>query len=944
MECSYPIELGDLVHRSTSFFARSLRTVTVLLTAAACVALAAPAGRADGGDAGAPSASESRFALRFKAPHVPGELVVKLRDASSLSASKAIAALDLHVEERNVAVPSLLRLAGGGDDATAVRAAAELSANPDVAYVEPNYLFFEQSAPNDPQYRNQWGLRNSSGIDIGAEQAWDRTTGSDDVVVGVIDSGMDIRHKDLRDNLYHNPNEIPDNGVDDDHNGYVDDVNGWDAVTDTGTIKDEDSHGTHVSGTVGARGNNSEGVVGVNWRVKLLPLRFIKVHDGSLFDAIQCIDYAVKLRTSGVNLRVLNNSWGGGPFVSSLDDAIRRANAAGILFVCAAGNDSSDNDALPSYPASYESPNVISVGAMTKADFQAGFSNFGKRSVDIFAPGEDILSTLPNDNYGTFSGTSQASPHVAGIAALVAAARPDASVAEMKARVLGSSVADRFATNACLTGGRASAANALRTESTPPGALSDFRLQTVSRSTIVVAWTSVGDDGSDGTATYYDVRWSTSQITAASFDTAAQLSDSRMPLRPGQAETAIVRGCFPADAPVFVAMRVYDKAGNYSQSATLTAEPTGAIERFAVAPGPAASFDLGTPLDLKGDDLVKSVDLAFDFPYYGASYRTVYVSTNGLVTFDGPVATPFGSRADLAGLSAIAPLWYDLTTKGSLVPSEDVYLDANAASATFRWVAEPFFDPASTPTDLQPVTFAVTLHADGKIDVAYGPGGNRGLRSGGSLPVVGTSDGGCAVGILDAYTGVDSLASAPSFTLDPTPRDADGAPSLSVSPPTAREGLPSQFVVAATVSGGGPVALSAALPRNATFDAASGVVRFTPDSTQEGPVQFVFTATASSGASATKSVVVNVVDDGNLPEVRFIQVKKKITFNGIGFRIGARVEVDGSDVGDAKGSKKAPSSKITSANARAPLSTPGAHTVVVVNPDGTRSGPFFTFR
>jgi len=907
-----------------------------LLASAPFVTAARPATGAGGAEIPIPAAGA------FKHPHVPGELIVKVRGGASKAGLDAIESAGMVVVASATLAPSVM-LVRGATPEHAVAARDVLAGSAAVEYVEPNYVLETMATPNDPRFSSQWGLENGSGVDIGAVQAWDRTTGSDDVVIGVIDSGMDITHKDLKDNLFRNSGEIADNGVDDDNNGYVDDVNGWDAVTDTGRMRDEDGHGTHVSGIVGARGNNAEGVAGVNWRVKLMPLRFIRVRSGSTFDAIECIDYATAMRNRGVNLRVLNNSWGGGGFSTALYDSIRRANAAGILFVCAAGNESTDTDAIPNYPSGYEVSNVISVGAMTKLNFPAGFSNFGRRSVDLFAPGDDIVSTLPGNSYGSFSGTSQASPMVAGIAGLILAVAPGSTVAQLKARILGSAQSERFASTLCLTGGRADANVATRTEATPPAALGDFRLTTVTRSTIAMAWTAVGDDGTSGSAAYYDLRWSTDAITTSSFDVASQISDTRVPLRAGETETAVIRGCFVDGQPIHVALRVYDKAGNMTQSETLTAVPTGEVLNFGLEPG-TETFVLGTPLDLKGDDMVASIDLPFDFPFYGASTRTAYVSTNGVVTFEAPLTAPSGTRTDLAAINGIAPLWFDLRTDGSL-PGEDVYVTSSSDSVSIRWVAEPFYPDGQAPSQIPQVSFAVTLHADGRIGFVYGPGGNDGLRIGSSTPVVGVSDGGCANLVLDAYSNRDSLKNAPAVTFVP------GAPLASMPPvipspslPTAFEGLPSQFTVTASDPDGSPVTIAAGLPRNATFDPATGLVRFTPDSAQDGIVQFVFTATDASGSSASRTFSVTVNDNGNLPEVNVISIKKKVTFTGVGFRVGARVEIDGSFLGDARNSKKAPATKITSASAKAMLAVPGLHTIAVVNPDGTRSGPFYTIR
>ena len=879
---------------------------------------------------------------RFKKPHVPGELIVKVREGAAKAGLDAIEESGLTVVDSGMLAPSVkLVRAVSSEHAEAVL--ETLLANPAVEYAEPNYLMQTMATPNDPQFSTQWGLENGSGPDISALQAWDRTTGSESVVIGVIDSGMDIQHVDLKENLYKNAGEIAGNDVDDDGNGFVDDVNGWDAVTDTGRMRDEDGHGTHVSGIIGARGNNGIGVAGVNWRVKVLPLRFITVRSGSSFDAIQCIDYATNLRNRGVNLRVLNNSWGGGGFSTALIDAIRRANAAGILFVCSAGNDSLDTDSAPAFPAGYEVANVISVGAMTRSNGRAGFSNFGRRSVDVFAPGDGILSTVPGNAYASISGTSQASPMVSGIAGLILAEYPESTVAEMKARILGSAQSENFASTLCLTGGRADALVATRNESTPPGPVNDFRLTTVTRSTIALAWSAVGDDGDSGSAAYYDLRWSTDEITTSSFDIANQISDTRMPLRAGETETAVIRGCFEEGRAVHIALRVYDKAGNRSQSATLIAEPDGAILDFTLEPGPD-EFVLGTPLNLKGDDKSATVELPFDFPFYGAAYRTAFVSTNGIVTFDAPFATPSGTRSDLAAINGLAPLWFDLRTDGSQ-PGEDVYVTSSDDAITVRWVAEPFYPSGQAPKDIPQISFAVTMHASGRVDYVYGPAGNDGLRVGSSTPVVGVSDGGCASLVLEAYSGRDSLKNAPAVTLVPGMPISGNAPVFaSQTLSSASEGIPKQFTITASDPDGTPVSIVAALPRNASFEASTGIVRFTPDSAQDGIVQFVFTATDASGAAASRTIPLTVIDNGNLPEVNAITTKKKITFTGIGFRVGARIEIDGVFLGDAKNNKKSPATKLTSTSARAVLSTPGLHTVIVENPDGTRSGPFYIIR
>ena len=353
---------------------------------------------------------------------------------------------------------------GAGIDAVSYWAAAA----PGVVYVEPDFVIAPTLTPNDSSYSQLWGLSNTgqSGgvvdVDIDAPEAWNITTGSRSVVIGVIDSGVDVSHPDLAANIWRNPGEIPGNGIDDDRNGFIDDVSGWDFVSNDNTPQDGDGHGTHVAGTIGAVGNNGRGVVGVNWEVSILPLKFLDDSgSGSTAAAIAAINYATALRNSGVNIVATNNSWGGGGFSTALQTAISRHNDAGIVFVAAAGNESTNNDAIPSYPANYNLPNVISVAAIDRSDQLASFSNYGRTTVDLAAPGVSIYSTTPGNSYATYSGTSMASPHVAGVVGLLAAANPAATVAEIRAALFDTVVPVAGLAGRMVTGGRLNAAAAL---------------------------------------------------------------------------------------------------------------------------------------------------------------------------------------------------------------------------------------------------------------------------------------------------------------------------------------------------------------------------------------------------------------------------------------------------------------------------------------------------
>ena len=352
---------------------------------------------------------------------------------------------------------------GGTKDVAAWGATAQ-----GIVSLEPDFALTRSLMPNDPSLSQLWGLHNtgqSGGVadaDIDAPEAWNVTTGSRSVVIGVIDSGIDVSHPDLADNIWRNPGEIPGNGIDDDGNGFIDDVSGWDFVSNDNVAQDGDGHGTHVAGTIGALGNDGRGITGVNWQVSLLPLKFLSdTGSGSTAAAIAAINYATALRNRGVNIVATNNSWGGGGFSSALQDAIRRHGEAGILFVAAAGNESSNNDTVAAYPANYALPNVISVAALDRSDQLASFSNYGATKVHIGAPGVAIYSTTPGNRYASYNGTSMAAPHVAGVAGLLAAANPQATMAEIRAALLDSAVPVAALNGRVTTGGRLNAAAAL---------------------------------------------------------------------------------------------------------------------------------------------------------------------------------------------------------------------------------------------------------------------------------------------------------------------------------------------------------------------------------------------------------------------------------------------------------------------------------------------------
>lgn len=405
-------------------------------------------------------------------PHVPNEVLVQYR-AGATDAQKATALARISgARDSNVVNGAwrrdglgdldLVRLPPGLSVAAGVRG---LENDPSVAFVEPNWIYKSFLASNDPLVSNGtlWGM-SASGFGSGASAAWaGGKVGSPAVYVGIIDTGVQIGHSDLVGNIATIPVEKAGNRRDDDGNGYVDDVNGWDFDGNNSSVYDgtQDSHGTHVAGTIGGVGGNNLGVAGVCWNVKMIPVKFLGRNGGTTANAVKSVDYLTDLKTRH-NLRIVasNNSWGGGGYSQALYDAIERANKQDILFVAAAGNSGVNIDNSPSYPASYTNSNIIAVAAINSAGELASFSNYGPKTVHIGAPGVNITSTVPGStkatasSYASYNGTSMATPHVTGACALFASINPTASAAEIKSAVLANSAETTSLVGTTVTGRR----------------------------------------------------------------------------------------------------------------------------------------------------------------------------------------------------------------------------------------------------------------------------------------------------------------------------------------------------------------------------------------------------------------------------------------------------------------------------------------------------------
>jgi subtilisin family serine protease len=400
------------------------------------------------------------------------EVLIRFRPGTTLERIKALALGNNDLfEDEYESVSGLVALEDeDGLDAEAV--AAQYRALAEVEYAEPvSLLYADHGSPdkhkhaNDVRFDEQWSLLNlgqnggMAGADISALRAWFKTTGSSKVVVAVLDSGVDYTHRDLVNNIWMRPDDVP--AYVDDELGEFDDLHGLDAAEWRDPM-DDNGHGTHCAGIIGAEGNNNFGIAGINWNVQIMPLKFLNAGgSGTTKDAIEAINYVIDRKQKGVNVRIISASWGSTQRSKALSDIIRRAGDEGILFVAAAGNNGDDSDKRPHFPAGYDLPNMVSVAALDRNDRLASFSNYGARSVHVAAPGKEILSTWLNGEFYVASGTSMATPEVAGVAALILSTNPKMSVKELRTRLFNSVDKLDSLKGKVTTGGRINAAKAV---------------------------------------------------------------------------------------------------------------------------------------------------------------------------------------------------------------------------------------------------------------------------------------------------------------------------------------------------------------------------------------------------------------------------------------------------------------------------------------------------
>jgi subtilisin family serine protease len=423
---------------------------------------------------------------------VPGELIVKYRTGvAGAHCARIEAALPAvtHVRAFDFIGAEQLRLAG----LTIDEAIARLQADPEIEYAEPNRYVYAQAVPNDPSFSQLWGLQNTgqgggyADDDIKATQAWDLFTSDPNLRIGVIDTGIDYTHPDLAANVWTNPGEIPGNGIDDDHNGYVDDVHGYNFVANTGDPMDDSFHGTHVAGTIGAAGNNGVGIAGVNWHCKMVAIKFMNASGvGTEADAIAAIQYSLI-----VGCRVTNNSWGNLGGGQAMLDAINAAGAAGQLMVFAAGNNGWNIDLVPFYPPSYVAPNMITVTSTDGRDQRPLLTNFGAATVNLGAPGYTIYSCKPGGTYQFLNGTSMAAPHVTGTVALAMGRHPEATSEQLRRLILTSTDPIASMNGVTTSGGRLDAYKVLvNSGALVPSRVTDLAIADTGWTALGLSWTA----------------------------------------------------------------------------------------------------------------------------------------------------------------------------------------------------------------------------------------------------------------------------------------------------------------------------------------------------------------------------------------------------------------------------------------------------------------------
>ena len=655
----------------------------------------------------------------------------------------------------------VLSLPAGGDVNSTVAAFRQSGL---VEFAEPDYWLKAAAVPNDPRFLDGtlWGVNNTGqragriDADIDAPEGWDIRSSASNVVVAIIDSGIRTTHEDLAANLWVNPGEIAGNGLDDDRNGIIDDVHGIDSITNKGDPKDDSGHGTHVAGIIGAVGNNGKGVTGIAWNVQLMILRFMDSSGyGATSDAIQCIDYA---RSKGAS--IINASWGGTDNSAALRGAISRARDAGIIFVGAAGNESANNDVVPNYPASFEFDNIVSVGASTRTDGLADFSDFGATTVDLFAPGDTIYSTwfTANTAYSYLSGTSMAAPYVTGALALLRAQFPGQTYRQLIDRLLAATDPVANLAGKCVSGGRLNLDRALRSS-----LLANFAASPLVGSPPL-------------TVSFKDLSFGESVQKTWSFGDGSPTTAEPNP------------------------SHVYRSEGNFNVSLTLSG-PNGVTSVRTQVVTVIANYQIQnidfnwidptamTRLVLTDNGISPAQRLPFPFVFYGQSREQIFVAANGVIGF-GSQGLETTSNTDLPSSGnpngIICPYWDNLNPASGGSVRIGTLGEAPRRRVVVSWVNVPRSSTTGTPLSFQ----AVLEETSHRIQFQYlevQPNSTRGAARG------------ATVGLEN-----ESGAIAAKYTFDGSPSLLKNSQAL-LFVPQSRGGLvvsPSTGLAAAGTAGG----------------------------------------------------------------------------------------------------------------------------------------------
>lgn len=514
--------------------------------------------------------------------YVEGEVIVKLRpgqaelfnDFASDYGGKLLETFDIPSDIYKSFQGDLIRIKLPAGITTA-EAIAAMQDDQRVTYAESNdiqeFIGQEETNPEVPDdlHEKLWGFQNTgqtggtAGADSSIVDAWKVTTGDkseNGPLIAIIDSGADLDHPDLVGNLWVNPGEIAGDGIDNDNNGVIDDIHGYHAADDHGSPDDQVGHGTHVAGTIGAVGNNGEGVTGVNQEARLMPIRIDSNGRITTDGVVRAMMYATKMGAD-----ITNNSWGGSRLNKAIEDAFK---AAPALHLAAAGNNGTDADARPSYPMAFDIPNMISVAATDHNDNKAGFSNYGKVNVDVAAPGKDIWSTKNGGGYRFMSGTSMATPFTTGVAGLIKSAHPEATPEQIKERLIYGSDSVASLQGKSISNGRVNAANSLENDDVAPGAPNDFGATDVNSRGAALRWTSTGDDKWAGQSSATDLRVSDKPITAENWAEATAVPTGK----PGETGSweKVQYGVEPSaeGQTLHFGMKVVDNVGNRSDMRT----------------------------------------------------------------------------------------------------------------------------------------------------------------------------------------------------------------------------------------------------------------------------------------------------------------------------------------------------------------------------------------